>query len=461
VVSATGSSEFLGIAGLKPRSLRGRMMLLLMLGIAAMWVVTASAMYREAHRSAERLLDEELERTARLLLALAEHELVEEKESPLELRAGVFGSAAQPFAYQLFDQERHLLARSALAPEKPMVEGAGGLADVQLNGSRWRVVAIRDQPGGLEVQMGETYAKRTQQGSRLALRLTLPFAVGFPLVAIFAWLLITRGLQPIAAVTQQVSGRAPHDLQPLTLAAAPREILPLMIEINRLFRRIEEALAGEKRFTGDAAHELRTPLAGLRAQAQLALRVTTPDEQNTALRHVIAGVDRVAHLIDQLLVLARLDPAGAPFEQELVELGPIAAAAVDELRETAAARHISIEQHLEPTEVIGNSGALGVMVRNLLDNAVRYTPEGGRVRLAIRPQGSAGLISVSDTGPGLTAEQRERVFDRFYRGRGTRQPGSGLGMSIVKRVAELHDATVELGDGIDGSGLGVTVRIPV
>lgn len=437
------------------------MMLLLMLGIAAMWVVTATAMYREAHRSAQRLLDEELEHTAHVLLALAQHELVEEQESPLELRAGVFGSAAQPFAYQLFDGERHLLMRSALAPEKPMVEGEEALADVQLGNARWRVVTVRDQPDRLEVQLGEPYERRTQQGSRLALRLTLPFAVGFPLVAIFAWLVITRGLGPIAAVTEQVSGRAPHDLQPLTLAAAPREILPLMIEINRLFRRIEDALAGEKRFTGDAAHELRTPLAGLRAQAQLAFRATTPEEQNAALRHVIAGVDRVAHLIDQLLVLARLDPGAAPFEQELVELGPIAAAAVDELREPAATRQIVIEQQIEPAEVIGNGAALGVMMRNLLDNALRYTPQGGRVRLTIRPQGTAGLITVSDTGPGLTPEQRERVFDRFYRGRGTRQPGSGLGMSIVKRVAELHDATVDLGAGIDGAGLGVTVRIPV
>lgn len=436
-------------------------MLLLMVGIIVMWLVTAGAMYGEARRSAERLFDHEVERTATLLLGIAEHELFEEHEPPEELGVGALGAAGEQMAYQLFDHSGRLLTRSPLAPKERMGKLGAHAVESIINGEQWRVINEWSPGGQLEVLIGEAHERRDREGRTLALRMVLPFVVGLPLVAILSWMMISRGLRPIEAVTRQLSGRAPHDLQPLTLNEAPREILPLVVEINRLFRRVHDAFTSEKRFTSDAAHELRTPLAAIRAQAQVALRAAAPEEQAAALRQLIAAVDRATHLIDQLLLLARLDPGGAGFEQSLVDLEQVASIVIAEVRDAAEARHVRIEQHTERCEVIGNTSALRVLVRNLLDNAIRYSAEGGRVQVLVRRNGRAAFLEIADSGPGLTDEQRERVFDRFYRGLGTLQPGSGLGMSIVKRVAELHDATIQLGPGLDGIGLGVTVRIPI
>jgi two-component system, OmpR family, sensor histidine kinase QseC len=460
-VSDTNSSELTSIAGLIARSVRARLMLLLMLGITVMWLVTAGAMYGEARRSAERLFDHEVEGTAKLLLGIAEHELFEEHEQPAELGVGALGAAGQDIAYQLLDGSGRVLTRSPLAPAQRMATPGVHAAEAEINGEQWRVISEWSPGGELAVLIGETHERRDREGRTLALRMVLPFVVGLPLVAIFSWMMISRGLRPIEAVTRQLSGRAPHDLQPLTVNEAPREILPLVVEINRLFRRVHDAFTSEKRFTSDAAHELRTPLAAIRAQAQVALRAAVPEEQAAALRQLIAAVDRATHLIDQLLLLARLDPGGAGFEQSLVDLEQVADLAIAEVRPAAEARNVQVEHRTEHCEVIGNTSALRVLIRNLLDNAVRYSAEGGRVQVLVRRNGRTAFLEVADSGPGLTEEQRERVFDRFYRGQRAVQPGSGLGMSIVKRVAELHDATIQLGPGIDGSGLGVTVRIPI
>ncbi len=436
-------------------------MLLLMLGTSVMWFLTAEALYQEARRSAERLFDQEVERTATLLLAIAEHELFEEREPPEELSRGALGIAGERMAYQLFDGDGRLLTRSPLAPPQRMSAAGTHAAEASFAGAQWRVIEEWSPDRRLEVLIGETHERRDREGRRLAARTVLPFVIGLPVVAIFFWLTISRSLRPIEAVTRQLSGRAPHDLQALTIAEAPREILPLVVEINRLFRRVQDAFTSEKRFTSDAAHELRTPLAAIRAQAQVALRAQGSGEQPAALRQLIAAVDRATHLIDQLLLLARLDPGGAGFEQSLVSLEQVADLVVAEVSNAAEARQVRIEVRTEHCEVIGNTSALRVLLRNLMDNAIRYTSEGGRVRLLVHRQGRFGLIEISDSGPGLSDEQRERVFDRFYRGQGVLQPGSGLGMSIVKRVVELHDAHIQLGPGIDGAGLGVAVRIPL
>jgi two-component system sensor histidine kinase QseC len=263
-------------------------------------------------------------------------------------------------------------------------------------------------------------------------------------------------MRPLDEVAGVVSARDPGNLASLAVPQAPREVAPVLDALNRLFARIESSIAGEKRFTADAAHELRTPVAAIRAQAQVARGAVTDDERTRALDNVIAGCDRAAHLVDQLLMLARVDQSTETASAEC----SLRTAAVDALSDVAAysiAKDVTLE--LAPGEdehVAGHGALLRVMLRNLVDNAVRYSPAGTRVIVAVERKGAQAAVTVADEGPGIPAEERERVFERFYRGLGSGVEGTGLGLSIVKRIADIHGASVALSQP-SGKGLAVTI----
>lgn len=287
----------------------------------------------------------------------------------------------------------------------------------------------------------------------VAWRLITPALLGLPVLGFWIWLATWRGLRPLDAVAGEIAARRPDKLEPVAPASAPQEIRPLVEAINGLFLRVGQALESERRFTADAAHELRTPLAALAAQAQVAQRARDDDERNHAIGQLIASSRRAARLVDQLLTLARLDPDNAAVTETV---------SLDRLAEEACALHgaeamgkgVALELDAAAATTTGNADMLRILLRNLVDNALRYTPAGGRVTVAVAP----GIVSVTDTGPGIPPEERQRVFDRFHRLAGQETEGSGLGLSIVARIAERHGATIGLADGDGGKGLRVTVR---
>jgi two-component system sensor histidine kinase QseC len=300
----------------------------------------------------------------------------------------------------------------------------------------------------------EAREAREEIAEALGKSLIWPLATALPALALAIWLGVGSGLRPLREVRAQLARRSAADLAPLDTARAPAEIEPLLAELNRLFGRIEQAMGRERRLTADAAHELRTPLAVLSTQAQVARRALDDASRNEALDAIVAGAERAAHLIEQMLTLARLEagPSGAATR---VELREIVRTALAEAANAALAKHIELElADGAPAWLDGHAALLGVLARNLIDNAVRYTQPGGRVHAAVH---AGPVLEVRDTGPGVPAGELPRLGERFHRLAGQSESGSGLGLSIVLRIAELHGARVNFAPAEPGRGLAVSV----
>jgi len=359
-----------------------------------------------------------------------------------------------------------LLLRSTHGPKNDMSGRAQGIANTYADGIRWRTYTIIDAQHHLKLSIAQSFSSRTVLANKVVrhnIVITLCF---FPFLILVVWSVLCHGLGTIERIARQISNRDEDNLDPFEMTReVPKEIRPIIEELNKLFLLLQQAFEREKRFAADAAHELRTPLAGIRAQAQVAISADDPVEQQTMLRNVITGVDRATHVVQQLLTLSRLLPNPQHLQDIVhVALPPIASEVIAMLAPTAIAKGIELELIVPPTKdpehyfVNGNATALSVLIRNLVDNAIRYTPSGGDVKVLIdRPTEDDLLLRVSDTGPGIPPELRSRVFERFYRILGTQSTGSGLGLAIVQQIADLHRAEVRLAAGENGTGLQVEI----
>jgi two-component system sensor histidine kinase QseC len=307
---------------------------------------------------------------------------------------------------------------------------------------------------------GEDHALRKNLAWHLVEHLVIPSLMVVPPLLLLIWLGVAKGLTPLARLVKEVKQRDPDDLQRISSDKIPVEVEPLVRALNSLFGRLERTLESERNFTGDAAHELRGPLAALRVQAQVAQRASSDDQRQQALRQTIAGVDRASHLIDQLLTLARLDSRQAAFASAPANLHKVARRAAAELDRLARRHRVSILVSGDTGVVTpGDEVSLGVLIRNLIDNAVRYAGGGGEVTVTLTRKGLFNLVTVQDTGPGIANGQHVEMLRRFRRGTDPTKRGSGLGLSIVRRIAELHGGAVRLANRAQG-GLCCEVWLP-
>jgi two-component system sensor histidine kinase QseC len=259
----------------------------------------------------------------------------------------------------------------------------------------------------------------------------------------------------------QVQRRTPDNLAPLDGSGAPREVQPLYTALNTLLSRLNASMELERRFTADAAHELRTPLAVIKTQAQVAAGARTADECAHALRNVVSGTDRATRLVEQLLVLARLDPQTGRISAMPTSLSDLARESLGSMTNASRAKKLELTLSASDAGVVaGDAGLLRILLRNLVDNAVCHTPRGGAVDVRVDRLGDEIVFSVTDSGPGIPESERARVFERFYRAEGGDGEGSGLGLSIVRRIADLHQASIVLGTGAEGKGLQVRMVFP-
>ncbi len=436
-------------------SIKTRLLALTLGAVALAWLGTVVFTYFDAREELDELLDAHLAQSATLLVAQSAHEIEEADDE----HAPAQHKYARRVAFQVWEEGR-LRLRSTNAPAEPLAGNEPGFSDRTLDKRRWRVFTSRDDRRKLVVHVGERAELRAKLAREMALNLLKPLLYALPVLALLLWIAVGRGLKPLVALRDQVARRAPDNLAPLDVAQAPAEALPLIEQLNGLFRRIAESLENERRFTADAAHELRTPVAAIKAQAQVARGAYDDATRAHALDNVIAGCDRAAHLIDQLLTLARLDRTRQPTLQAC-RLRNLAAEAVAELAPQAVSRGIQLELVEGPeVEIPGLQALLQVLLRNLIDNAVRYSPANTTVRVNVTHDAQSARLTVSDQGPGIPEAELPRVRERFYRLLGTGQEGTGLGLSIVQRIAEIHGAALELGAGADGNGLRVTVTFP-
>ncbi|MEW5771316.1 MAG: ATP-binding protein [Pseudomonadota bacterium] len=456
-------------------SLRARLLWSVGTVTLLVWCIAVAAGYLGARHEAIELLDSQLAQSARLLLSQVRHEMEDVHEGEeAEVLGAAPGSALvelvegaplhayeQPLEFQVWSLDRQghgeLVLRSARAPAMPL-RPRPGYADMEHGGEVWRTLTQRDAGGRLQVQVAQPTGGRARAALEVAMRVSLPFAVALPLLVALIFLAVDGGLRPLERLARDVGERAPDALAPLPTQDMPRETQPLLAALNDLLRRLGRALDNERRFTADAAHELRTPLAALQVQAQVARMAGDAATREHALGQVLAGVGRATRLVEQLLRLARLDPLSGVPEARPCEAAALLRQAAEALRPQAEAKGIAVAIAADDALAVrGDPDLLGLALRNLLENAVRYLPEGGRVTLGAERAESGIRLWVRDDGAGVAEEELARLTERFYRGRDVQAEGTGLGLAIVQRVAQLHGAGLKL-ENLPGGGFQATLE---
>jgi two-component system OmpR family sensor kinase/two-component system sensor histidine kinase QseC len=332
-----------------------------------------------------------------------------------------------------------------------------GFADVTVEGFTWRAFSVA--AGDRVIQVAQPVQIRQELAARAALRSVMPLLLIAPVMALAVWWLVAVSLAPLRRVSAEVRRRDVQALEPLDPGGLPEEVAPLVHSLNALLRQLRASFDAQRAFVSDAAHELRSPLASLKLQLGLLRRAQDDATRRQAVESLASGIDRAARLVDQMLTLARNEPAVPRPGTERLDLGELARQAVADAVPLALERDTELSLDAEePVEIDGDRAGLAALVRNLADNAVRHAPRGSKVRVAVAREGQEAVLTVDDNGPGIAAAERERVFDRFYRGN-AEASGTGLGLAIVRNVAQRHAARAELLDSPLG-GLRVQVRFP-
>lgn len=431
------------------RSLRTRLIVALVGALLVVGLAAAAATYRTARAEIGDLLDEQLRQVA---LSLRDH-------ARLDLRSLGRPDGPPPrVVVQIWDPSGGAVYASDATPPLPLTR-TPGFTTLEHDGRRWRMFTTLAGPR--TIQVAQPTAVRSELAADVALRILLPVLAALPLLGALVWLIVGRGLAPVSRLARSVAGRSPASLEPLPTDGLPQELQPLVGALNGLLGRLESAFALQRRFAADAAHELRTPLTALGLQIQLLERARDDSDRATAISRLKRGVGRATRLVEQLLALARLEPDAARQPAGPVALDVLARSVVADLEPLAQARPVALAlARVEPVLVVGADDAWRILVANLVDNAIRYTPAGGRIEVRVFRADARAVLEVADSGPGIPACERERVFDRFVRGAGVDAPGSGLGLAIVRQVADLYGATVTLDAGLGGGGLTVRVALP-
>jgi signal transduction histidine kinase len=430
------------------RSIRARLSIALILLVAFVSLLAATVTYRRVLNETSSLFDYQLRQMA--LSLRSQISLAPRVEVPPD-------QGDTDFVIQIWDLfgTRVYLSRPGL----PLInQTVLGYANLSLQGQAWRAYGLQTVDG--VIQIAQPIQVRERLARAAALRVVIPLMLLLPIMILFVAWIVRRGLLPLRDVTAEVQRRDVRSLTPLTTSNLPQEIEPLVAELNRLLARLHEAFTVQHAFIADAAHELRSPLTALRLQLQLLDRAPDDAARRTARDNLGAAVERAIHLVEQLLTLARSDPGESAGDFELLDLAALAAQALADTHSLAISRQVDLSLESEgKVPVRGDRDALRVLARNLVDNAVRYTPYGGSVRVRVHTAAAGPLLEVIDTGPGISAADRARVFDRFYRRASANETGTGLGLAIVKAIAARHGAGVILDDAGSG-GLHVTVSFP-
>ena len=430
------------------KSIRARLLVALMILVALISVLAAGVTYRRVLNETSTLFDYQLRQMA--LSLRAQISLAPRIEVPPD-------QGDTDFVVQIWDifGARTYLSRPGL----PLInQTVLGYADLSLRGEPWRAYGLQTADG--VIQIAQPVRVREGLARAAAERVVIPLVLLLPIMIVAVAWIVSRGLKPLRFVTTEVQRRDARSLTPLATHNLPEEIEPLVSELNRLLARLQRAFSVQRAFISDAAHELRSPLTALRLQLQLLDRAPDEAARLEALGRLGAAVERAIHLVEQLLALARSEPQEMTPDFALVDLSAVAAEGVSDTHELALSRHVDLGLEAAPDLVVrGHRDALRVLVRNLVDNAVRYTPSYGSVQVRCVATATEAVLEVTDTGPGIAAADRERVFDRFYRRAAAEESGTGLGLAIVKAIAERHGAHIVL-DEAPGGGLRAAVHFP-
>ncbi|CAN5383620.1 ATP-binding protein [soil metagenome] len=443
-------------------SLRRRLIVSVLGASVLIWLASLAVVVHVAWRETSEVFDDALKEGARLVLALGTvQDGFGAAGGPEDRR----GAAKLELHYQLVSADGRVLRRAEEAPSRPFstaFDRRKGYENVWVDGRAWRVYLLRSDGDGPQVQIGQPWDERLELLEEMAEDLVWPMLGMLALLGGFCWFVIRRLLQPIERTAGRIAAKSPDDLAPVDAGQEPRELQPIVQALNLVLGRLAHALQAERRFTADAAHELRTPLAALRMRIQLMQRQQASAQVPVDLQSLRNEVDRCTSLTESLLALARLDPERPEaLARERIDLDALfARLASTTSAGTAIDWHIGSRSGMQAGSVLAHPALLDSALRNLLDNARRYGRPNGRVVVEADVLGHMVRMAVSDDGPGVSDVDRTRLTERFFRVLGTGEPGSGLGLSIVARIVALHGGTLRFETGIDGAGLGVVMEFP-
>jgi two-component system sensor histidine kinase QseC len=438
-------------------TLQRRLLVMLLAGAPLIWAMAVGFALWRARAEINELFDTQQVRLAQQVAAMLPSAQIGAGPGRLPPRAADSGAAElDDLSIAVWNEVGELLLADREGETLPFDAGADGFVDLELGGVSWRVYYQRGN-GPWRVAVGQAMEERSDLLRDLLASQLVPWLLMLPVLLAVIAAAVRRGLQPVRQIVREVKRRRADSLTPLTLASAPAELEPLLAAMNDLFARIGRALEHERRLTADAAHELRTPLAALRAQWEAARLAASDAERARAHAQIGVGIERLTRLVSQLLALAGVESRGAPVFTDAVDWHRVVELALSDclplLEETGSEVTVDWPDSGAPLPITGDEALLATLLRNLVENALRYSPRGSVVTLRFTPQ----ELVVEDRGPGLSAAQIARLGDRFHRGAGQAQAGSGLGISIVERVAELHGLDVRFANRDGGPGLRVTV----
>jgi len=443
-------------------SLRRRLLLLLVGSLLLVWGAMLVAGYGKTREEIHELADARLQQGARTLLVLDLKRLGRLAQGGADRededgRRTDSDHDAQPLAFQVWDRTGQLLLASAGAPPAAH-QRAEGFGIRSIGGRDWRSYDAYDRRHDYHVTVLEPLDVREHPVRELAGRMGQVLLWALPLLVLLMWISVWRALDPLRRLSGEIGARDADNLEPIRPQRIITETEALVAALNHLLSRLARSLDSERAFTADAAHELRTPLAAIKVQAEVALAAGDDTTRRHAIEQVIAGVNRTTHLAQQLLLLARLEHAAGGTRQA-IDLGRLAADALARRAGDAAGKTIEVELAAEPECMMqGDPATLAILLDNLLDNAIKYGRAGGQILVTVGREPGALLLSVADDGEGVAEADRARLRDRFFRVEGQDVPGSGLGLSIVEKIAASHGGTLDIGGGLKGRGLGVTLR---
>lgn len=443
------------------KTLRQRMMRVLFLTIGICWALALAALLIYTQVSSSSIWDSKLQTIAtELLLAIPQNnERLQNREGSLQLSSAGLAEAGL-LTYQVWAHRERLLTGAPGAPPSALQASfQDGFSNPLIDGRKWRVYSISDSSRQLTVQVGYLHSVIGAEMRRKAFVALCIASSLLALVGLLMWQVLRRALRPVLVVENALRGRRRFDLTPLSVVALPGELRPLVEGFNHLLQQLDQALEGERRFIANAAHELRTPLSALQAHAQIALRANTLADKDATLHKLLAVVARSTRLSEQLLDLASLDAVHKPHRTQ-VDLSDLIGYVTDEFEVQAAQAHRTLLLEVQPCLIDCDVDAMGILLRNLIDNALRYTAPGDQVKISCGPSVQGPCLQVADDGPGVAVAQREAIFERFYRIPGNGGQGSGIGLSLVKNIVQGHNATMVTSSGLAGKGLSISVYFP-
>ncbi len=438
--------------------------------------ITAYKSYKDTRKEIARLLDAELAQSAKVINAFVETELLRAPLSDHWRQNNAVDTTAldtldqqvsghkneKKVSFQLWTKKEGLIIRSNEAPSFPLSVWRKGFSETQISKHLWHVFSLPARTGEYIIHVAQRHDIRQELTDDISKRLIKPLLIGIPVLGIAIWLIIGRSLKSINRLADEITKRKASKLEPLSKDHLPIEIQPLVAAQNQLFVQVAEAFDKERRFTADASHELRTPLAGLLAQAQVAMKTDDAQVRQKALTQIEVAVNRMTHLVQQLLTLARIDPSSDFIETQSTNLNAEIHDVITTLEQYAYAKQISLELQEQCVAVIdANAQLINILIRNIIDNAIQYTPNQGRILIRVSKQQNAIVFTAEDSGHGIAEHLYEQVLSRFYRCVETANTtrGSGLGLSIVKQIAKSHGAQLILSRSTLG-GLKITLTFP-